>query len=353
MKEKTVKKTQSKCSSCGGNLKFSPEDKALKCVFCNSCEKIEYDKNVQKHDFNAMVENTQAYAVFAQENKTFQCSNCGAKILLNKLEISKNCPYCSSPCVMKKSEVSGLAPDAIIPFKFSGEQAAVMYKKALKKKWFLPNKFKKSPPVDNIKGVYVPCFSFDANSSTSYRGVLSKTTSYTSNGKTRTKTTYQNISGDKNMTHKDVLIETSSHIDQVVFNSIKPFNTNELVVFKSSFLMGYSVEHYNQSLNNCKQIADNIMKQDIKNAILSQYSYTNVESFSQTTNFSNQKYSYYILPTYQVSYEYKQKNYVTYMNGQTGTVGSGLPRSAVKITFFVLFIIAIILGIIALVNFLG
>jgi len=71
------------------------------------------------------------------------------------------------------------------------------------------------------------------------------------------------------------------------------------------------------------------------------------------TEQRNVKFAHYLLPVYKCDYKYKNKNYTTLMNGQTGKVGGGYPKSGVKITFFVLMIIAIIGGIIALINILG
>ena len=93
------------------------------------------------------------------------------------------------------------------------------------------------------------------------------------------------------------------------------------------------------------------MEDIIKSRILSRYNYDTVASYEQKTVFKDEKYSYYILPTYQVSYDYKGKKYTTFMNGETGKVGSGLPKSPVKITFFVLMIIAIIVALVVLFSF--
>ena len=348
--EKVVKSTQDKCRSCGGHLYFSPEDQALKCESCGGIEKIEFDHNNQKHDFKENKDAKEDYNEFANENKVFKCSSCGANVVLNKLDVATKCPYCDSSITVSKDAKIGLRPDSIIPFKFGEQKASMLYKQGLKKKWFLPNVFKKSPPIDEIKGVYVPCFSFDAKSHTIYSGRLSKTYTTTSrDGHTQTHTTYFNISGVRDYTHLDVMVETSSKIDQITFNGIKPYNLKELVVFKDAFIRGYSLEHYDQALENCKKVADAIIDQQIKNYILSSYVYTNVESYNQDVSLSQEKYSYYIVPTYSVKYKYKDKDYVTYMNGQTGKVGGGLPKSAVKITFFVFGIIALIIGIIAVI----
>ncbi len=345
MPAKTIKSNQNKCATCGGILKFSPKDRALKCESCGGIEKIDIKKEFDKHYFDEDVKKSKEYNEFKKTNKVFKCSSCGSNVILNSLEISKLCPYCSSPCVIDPKEDIGLKPDGIIPFKFGRKEASELYKKGIKKKWFLPNKFKKKPPIDEMKGVYVPSFSFDANASTTYYGKLGDTKT---DSKGRTHTTYRTISGKFNSQHHDVLVESSSKINQKTFNSINPYNMKEVVSFNSNFILGYSLEHYNQNLAECKIIADEIMKNKIKTLILSNYNYDVVAEFSQNTIFSEEKFAYFILPIYQVNYKYKDKNYTTFMNGQTGKVGSGYPKSAVKITFFILFIFLIFFGFVAL-----
>lgn len=347
MQEDKLKVNLLKCKSCGGNLKFSPDDKKMKCEFCRNLEDVEYKTTFQKHLYSSEAEDKKAYEKFKEENKLFRCTNCGASIYLNALEVAKSCPYCSSPCVADESEMAGLVPDAIIPFKFSSEKASKVYKQNVKKKRFIPNVFKKQPPIDEIKGIYIPSFAYDSDSFTTYNGRLGyNKTRRGLNGRMETYTTYKNISGTYTMQHKNVLVETSSHIDQINFNAIKPFNENELVDFDTKFIMGYSVEQYNQSLSACKSIAQNMMESCIKSNILHMYSYDFVDRYSQQTTYSNEKFAYYLMPTYRINFKYKKKNYTTFMNGQTGKVGKGIPLSWVKISFLTIFILLIVISII-------
>ena len=59
------------------------------------------------------------------------------------------------------------------------------------------------------------------------------------------------------------------------------------------------------------------------------------------------------MPVYTFEFMYKDKKYITYMNGQTGKVGSGLPISKVKVAFGIILSVLIVLIPILLVLFLG
>ena len=347
--EKKIKTSEASCASCGATMKYSPSKKKLYCENCQSCKEIAFDVIEKKHKWDDRSKDKEEQKVWAEQTKNLKCPSCGANVILNKLEYSKACPYCGSSLVGDVNELPSMAPDGIIPFIFDKEEASAMYVKGMRKKWFLPNKFKKAPPTDNIYGVYIPSFSYDAITESKYSGTLATDhTHRDSNGRTYTTTSYQHISGNHNSAFKDVLVETSSKLNQAQFMALEPFDMTKVVKFDQGFIMGYTVEHYENTLEECKKVSENIMNDKIKSEILSHYHYDRVESFSLSTNFSDEKYMYYLLPTYKCDYKYKEKNYTTFMNGQTGKVGKGYPKSPVKITFFVLFILLIIAGLIFL-----
>lgn len=352
--EKKIKTNQASCPSCGATMRYSPERLKLYCENCKSCKDIDFEPIESKHDWNSREKETAKTKEWAEETKNLKCPSCGANVILNKLEYSKSCPYCGSSLVGDESDLPSIAPDGIIPFIFSHEEAVTRYVKGMRKKWFLPNKFKKAPPVEDIHGVYIPSFSYDAVTKSVYKGTLATDHTHRDlNGHTYTTTSYEHIKGTHNSAYKDILVETSSKLNQVQFMALEPYDMTKVVSFKQAFIMGYTVEYYENTLEECKKVSEALMEDRIKEEILSHYSYDRVEAFSMNTDFSNEKYMYYLLPTYKCDYEYKNKKYTTFMNGQTGKVGKGYPKSPVKITFFVLFWILVFVGLVFLFTKLG
>lgn len=330
-------------------MKFSPQTQSLVCPNCFSERKICAQMCCPKHAFD---EKALTQHVWEEENKTVACENCGASIVLNKLEYATKCPYCLSALVVELPLRPGVTPDAIIPFQFDKAEAAKRFVEGVRKKAFLPNKFKKQLPQSEIEGIYIPTFLFDADSQSAYNGVLSETKTVRRGGETKTITRSFHISGKKNMQHKNVVIEASAHLNQEQLEALKPFDYSQFHEFDESFLLGYYVENNDMSVDGCKSTAREVMRAAIRSKILSGYHYDSVDRLDILTNFSNEKFSYGILPTYRFHYKYKNKDYTTFMNGQTGKVGGGVPKSGVKITFFAMSIFLFIMGIILLINFL-
>lgn len=346
--EKIIKADDSSCPSCGATMRYNPEKQKLYCENCQTCKDIEFETLLMKHDWDEK-DRLKNLKEFAEETKALKCPNCGANVVLNKYEYSKECPYCGSNLVDRNAEDTNLAPDGILPFMFSDAVASQKYRDGIKKKWFVPNAFKKAPPTENIKGIYIPSFGYDADTVSNYSGQLATDhTTRDSNGHTHTYTTYQNISGVHNSEQRDILVETSSKISQDQFEKIKPYDMSKSVAFKQGFIMGYTVEAYENSLEECKKIADELMEEIIRSQILSKYHYDRVVYFKMSTEQTNKKFMYYLLPIYKCDYTYKNKKYTTIMNGQTGKVGGGYPKSPVKITFFVLFWILVAIGLVFL-----
>ena len=349
---KKIESSNEKCANCGGNLHFSPLAQDLACENCGSHFDVEITCGIEEHDLNASQKNSAEYEKFVNENKMFKCPNCGANVVLNKLEIAQKCPYCATGLVASESQNTGLKPDAIIPFAFNEDEAGKRFQRAVKKKFFAPSKFKKQVPENEIKGIYIPSYAFSADTTSSYSGQLYNTHTETDNeGRSHTEYEYFIVSGTFDASYDDIMVECSSHINQRELGGFLPFRMADKMPYANGFIMGYSVEKYDREVNDCVATYRSIAQTMIRSDILRKYSYDGVSYLNIQTNYSNEKFQYDILPVYRFEYDYKNKKYVTYMNGQTGKIDDNFPKSALKIALAIMLpllivLIPIIIGII-------
>ena len=227
--------------------------------------------------------------------------------------------------------------NAVVPFAFDEKVAIEKFRDGLKKKWFLPNKFKKSLPKSHVDSVYIPAYVVNVSSENSYVGRLYDT-HRDSDGHSHRH--YRKISGVASVLTRDILIECSSRINQLTLDKIRPFDINLMKKYRSEYLMGYSVEYYDKKLQDAKSLIKQSVEFDVRKSILRRYSYDGVDYLTINTTYKESNYARALLPTYSVSYKYKDKEYNTFMNGQTGKVGGNLPRSKWKIFSFVAAIVA-------------
>lgn len=335
-----LKANQWKCKNCGGEIKFNPSGKNLKCFSCGTVEDFEKSKEIPKHDINEKID-TSSYNQWIKENKFLKCFSCGANVSLGKYETTQVCPYCGTNIMSQVTELPGIKPDAIVPFSFDENEARTRFANAVKKSFFVPNAFKKSLPLDKIHGVYVPVFSFDCDTTSTYSGdVVEREYVITDEGH-KSIETHRSISGIIDCKHRNVTVETSSKLSDYDLQRLSPFDFGDCYKYDQKFIKGYSVEHYQEQMDQCRNIAKNKYDRLIEKAIKSKHNATDVENLTVSTKYSNEKYSYNLFPIYNFEYTYDKKSNVAIMNGQSGKVGVGLPVSKAKVA------LAIALGLVA------
>lgn len=335
-----------KCPTCGNNYKYSPEDASLKCEKCASLRKIEKTNETAKKTFDDVDDSP--IIAWKQQEKYIKCKSCGSTVELKNNEISIDCPYCESQNVVLKEDIEGLYPDKLLPFKFGKTEAGEQFVKSVKKKFYVPRPFKKRVPESEIEGFYFPTFEFDADSHSTYSGRLYRNKTVGSGKNARTVRVYFNISGKIDYKHRNVLVESSKRMSQKKMDDILPYEFDAITDFKPDYLFGYTVEQYDEPFSNAVANSEKIFNEQIRNAILKKYTYNGVSSLDIKSTFSNKGYSYDMMPVYSFDYNYKNKKYSTFMNGQTGKLGGGLPISKIKVAFTVIIVLIIVIGIIAL-----
>ncbi len=350
-KKKEVQGTILPCENCGGNLVFDPRCQELKCFNCGTLKKLKKNKAVKREELNIEAKSKSKHD-WGKNVKVFKCENCGGEVCLTNNQISSKCEYCSSGQVFETQKLPGLVPDAVIPFQFDKIQAKQKFAESVKKKFFLPNKFKKNLSPEKIHPTYIPSFRFSSKSHTKYEGSVAQTRTVFRNGKSQTSTVFVRVSGKIDCNFVDLTVEASSKMSTLQINSISPFESKDAYVFEEGFLRGYPAEHYDDNLENCHKTAILAMTEQIKKQICEKHNVSNVDSIEIQTIFDEEKYVYCLLPVYKIDITYNKKKYSPLMNGQTGKVGGPLPKSMVKISFAVGFVVLIVILIVVLDYFL-
>ena len=333
-----------KCNSCGNNLYFDVAKGQVICAKCGNGTTFEKSRNYSRHhiDLNAqIIEQKVTKAV------TKHCESCGAVFTGEKNLMAKVCGYCGAPLVLDYENHGEVSPDACLPFVLTPENARQSFYQVIKKKKFVPSEYKNGNIPDlKIQSMYIPAYSFNASTINDYDVTLERSFK-DREGYTRTVTrTVHNVL-DINV--NNMMLECSSFITQGEFNDIKPFDMTAIYKYDDYYVLGYSVENPNRTLNDIRQASKELIDKDIQRKIRDCYQTENVRDLNIRTTYTSVDYSYFILPTYQITYTYKGKEYRNTMNGQTGKVGGKFPKSMLKILIYVLMIMGISIAVILLI----
>lgn len=344
-----------KCSGCGANMVFEPNDQALYCPHCGSVKS--FNSTIQAHEKDLLHGFSEDEKWSKEETSVFKCNNCGAQVVLKSNETANSCPFCGTNHVVKTEELAGLRPNAVLPFTFDSEKALSLSKAWAKKRFYAPTKFKKHLKTDNVKGVYTPCFTFDSITTSTYVGRIGKTYTRTvGSGKNRRVETYvvwRDIGGTHRDSFDDVLISAGSKFDAQKIRKLSPFYTNESRQYDEKFLLGFMAYHYDRELDDCWSDAKVSIDNVIKKSILSKYVYDRVAYLNVATSHENVTYKYAMLPIYVGNFTHAKKCYNFYVNGSTGKVWGKTPKSFLKIFATVLLGVAVAVGLAFLTGIIG
>lgn len=160
-----------KCPCCQGAITFDSTIQKMKCPYCGTEFEMEtlvgYDNELRNEQDADMRWETNAGDEWqvgeTQGLRSYICKSCGGEIVGDENTAAASCPFCGNPVVIMDQFSDSLMPDYVIPFKLDKRAAKEALKKHYQGKALLPKVFKNENHIDEVKGVYVPFWLFDAD----------------------------------------------------------------------------------------------------------------------------------------------------------------------------------------------
>lgn len=350
--ESAIIYTSLQCSNCGAALKFAPGTHSLKCPYCGTMNEIVDTEAgpVVPVDYETFIKG--AYTDNeVQQARVVSCKNCGAATTLPPEVNSDNCAFCASPLVLSEAEGRQLVkPHYILPFVVTQPDAVGRFKLWMDKLWFAPSDLSKMVSSDSkqLKGVYIPHWSYDAESISDYNGsrgeyyYTTETYSTEENGEqvTRTRevrhTAWFPVRGTVHCTFNDVMISASTSLPQKVASRLEPWTLEALVHYNEQYVSGFRSELYQLDAEKGFKLAEQRMEPIIRDAICNNIGGDEQSINDFDTQYDNIGLKYVLLPVWISVYRYQNKLYHFTVNACTGEVVGDRPYSVVKIVLVIL-----------------
>jgi DNA-directed RNA polymerase subunit RPC12/RpoP len=343
-----------KCKNCGANLKFAPGTQHLNCEYCNTDNEIISEKtDIIEYDYTSFLEQTISSSE-KQTISTVKCDSCGSSTTLAPNVTSSNCPYCDTPLVVKNASTCDLIkPKYVLPFKVERNAAKDGFVKWVGGLWFAPNKLKDYAhnSLEKLKGVYMPYWTYDSNTHSSYSGLRGVyyyvTETYKdSQGRTQTRqvrhTNWYPASGTVNNSFDDILVCASHSLPKKLVQELEPWDLPDLVSYNDQYLAGFVTESYQTELKPGFEEAKERMLPVIESSIRNDIGGDTQQITSINTEYNNISFKHILLPLWISAYKYNNKVFRFTINARTGEVQGERPYSAWKIFFFSLAVVAVI-----------
>ena len=317
------------CPACGGAMEFNPTTQKLRCPFCDSEFDVkDYVANHNSSSTGTPTENTSSDNGTDEQLFVYSCGSCGGEIITTESLGSTKCPFCSNNVVVKEKFTGEFKPDYIIPFSKTKEDAINTYKSYLKAHKLIPSVFSKENHIDEIKGIYVPFWLFDATEGFSAEYSATNRRSWSDSEYYYTETSYYKILREGTELFKQVPVDASKEMPDDLMDSLEPFDQSSMIPFNMGYLAGFLANKYNvsaeESISRALTRIETTTKDDIRQTVSGYDTVTPVNVFCKTENSTN-KYALY--PVYILNTSWKDKNYLFAMNGQTGKFVGNLPFS--------------------------
>ena len=337
-----------KCPNCGGAIEFDTLSQQVRCPFCESIMDMQALMAMDKWLSGEQHSEAMSWGYeggYWNENEqlglaVYSCNSCGGEIVGDETLGATSCPFCGNPVVMTSKFSGTLRPDIIIPFKLGKDIAIDSLQKHYMNKRLLPAVFKDLNHIDEVKGIYVPFWLFNADADAGIEYSASKVRSWSDRKYDYAETSHFHVYREGSLGFDQVPADGSRAIDDTLMESIEPFAMVDAVPFSTVYFAGYFANKYDVDADERSTRANERILNSTQTAFRDTVTGYNSVTIQKTNiNLLNNSVQYALLPVWLLSTSWQGKSFLFAMNGQSGKFVGDLPldKKAAWGWFFKLF----------------
>ncbi len=336
------------CPACGADLRYAPEVGQLRCSHCGHEEPIPERRGIPELDLR-QAERSELPPSELEEIRVARCASCGAQVEFDAAIHAKECPFCASPMVTDTGLSRHIKPQAQLPFLLSEEQAHAAMRTWLGRRWFAPSNLNaRARSERRMDGIYVPYWTYDAETRTRYSGqrgtIYHETRQVAVMVKGRRQMTTQQVAkvrwtparGNVARDFDDVLVLGSTSLPKRFTDALAPWDLSALSAYDPRYLAGFRAEGYGvpveEGYREAREVMNGVIAGDVRRDIGGDQQ--RIEKMD--TDVGRLTFKHVLLPVWIAAYRYGGRSYRFVVNGRTGAVEGERPWSAVKIAFAIL-----------------
>lgn len=343
-----TKITEYQCPACTAPLRFDSGSGRLTCDYCGASYEVsemearyaEMEAAAQEafgedEERQGLPEETPEWDLSgvsedwgedAAGMRVYNCPSCGAQLITGETTAATSCPYCGNNTIIPGQFRGALKPDCLIPFRLDKEAAKTALKNHYRWKILLPRAFSEDNHLEEIQGLYVPFWLFDAGAQADCLFHASRSHTHIEGDYRVTITDHFRVRRAGTMEFFRVPADASRKMPDEYMDAIEPFDYGELVPFSTAYLPGFLADKYDvpetecmeRAGNRCRNSAAEVMRADV-------LGYELVTPAGSDVRLTPGKASYAMLPVWTLHTKWQGKDYLFMMNGQTGKMVGDLP----------------------------
>jgi len=316
------------CPNCGADLRFDPGASAMKCTHCEAEVAVPHvDDEAAQEEFDLRAQISSGVELETIQTPSLNCTTCGASVEFDADEHSRLCPFCDSAIVADVTLQRSIVPQGLLPFSKQEKEAQERMHTWLNSRWFAPGGITKNAAEEHFNGVYVPTWTYDANTVTDYTGKRGRRVR---SGKT-TRISWTRVSGTVTGSFDDVLVSGSQSVSVEFKDALAPWPLADLETYQTEFLAGFRAENHTMGLEEGYAESQVFMRAKIRDWIKADIGGDRQIITSADTRFSDETFKHILLPVWITHYTLEGTRYRMSVNGQTGKVYGQRPFSNRKL----------------------
>lgn len=345
------------CPACGASAQWNASKLALVCPACGTTSPMKVSPEgiiIEEHDLVTALRGLPGQSRgWQSERRTVKCQSCQAISVYAPERVAQNCEFCGSPSLLPYEDIKPpIRPESVLPFTVSTTQVRDALRQWYSTRWFAPNLLKSSAMTDTLKGIYLPYWTFDAQSHADWTAdsgtFYYESESYRdNNGQMQTRqvqrTRWQSAAGQLDNFFDDALEPASLGVHAALLRQVEPFPTHDLMPYDAGYLSGWTVEQYQIDLITAADQAKAAMDVKLRQLCGQAVPGDTFRSLAVQAQYSAQTFKHILLPVWLITYDYHGKSYQVLANGVSGQLAGEHPLSWVKIVFAAILVLLFLL----------
>ncbi|MFV0528842.1 MAG: hypothetical protein ACK5MN_09025 [Lachnospiraceae bacterium] len=336
------------CKVCGAELYFDAATQKLKCDYCGSMfAPFEYEEpqtgfqeeppeEIPEEPAKTAAEDSVSQYTQATDDSTgelaaYSCAHCGAQIITAATTVATTCVYCNRAVVLEGNVSGDFKPDYVLPFVKEKKEVETAYTKMCKSAVLAPKEFKDKNTIKKIKGMYIPYWlhTMHVEADLDIRGVNQRI--WSAGDSEYTETSIYRIEAQGQADYQKISTDALKGMDDVLMDSLEPYDFKAIQPFQAGYLAGYYTQRYDEEAEQLLPRAKERARNSIHAQLLSNAgSYGSLSVESEDIQYSDVHSEYAMMPVWMMYTQYKNKDYVFGMNGQTGRMVGDIPKDYKK-----------------------
>ncbi len=275
----------------------------------------------------AIAEGLDAGSAQQEETTVLDCTNCGAQVEFDPDIHAAECPFCATPVVTGTGVNRHIKPAAVLPFRLEERAAHDAMNDWLGSLWFAPNGLQRyARKGRKLSGIYVPFWTFDAQTDTAYEGQRGDTyyvrQTVMRDGRPVSvsvpKIRWSHRRGRVRRFFDDVVVLASTSLPKRHTDGLEPWDLSGLAPYAPQFLAGFRAEAYQVGLEDGLVEARARMEAVIARDVRMDIGGDQQRITAMRTSLSGVTFKHVLLPVWIAAYKYRGESFRFVVNGQSG-----------------------------------